>query len=235
MKLCTVKKYMAAASIAGLFAAAPAHAALIISEIDPTGSSTSTYAADWFELTNTGTTAIDISGWKIDDNSNSFSNAVALRGVTSIGAGQSAIFLESTTSASTTDTTINNAFIAAWFGANTPSNLLIGNYGGSSVGLSASSDAVNIFNGTGTLITRVDFGTATAGRTFDNSAGLNNVTISTLSTVGVNGAFTAANGAEIGSPSAVPLPAALPLFMSALGLFGGAARARRSSKASLSV
>ena len=52
------------------------------------------YAADWFEVTNTGTTAVDITGWKIDDNSNAFGSAVALRGVTSIAAGKSAVFFE---------------------------------------------------------------------------------------------------------------------------------------------
>jgi hypothetical protein len=64
---------------------------VIISEVHPTGSNAS-YAADWFEVTNTGTVAIDISGWRVDDSSNAFSSAVALRGVTSIEPGKSAVF-----------------------------------------------------------------------------------------------------------------------------------------------
>lgn len=204
-----------------------AHAAIIISEVNPTGSSTTTYAADWFELTNTGSTAVNISGWKMDDNSNAFGSAVALRGVTSIAAGQSVVFVEGNTSGSN-DATIDASFKTAWFGANVPTGFVIGNYGGSGVGLSAATDAVNIFDSTGTTITRVDFGASTAGVTFDNKLGLNNATISTLSSVGVNGAFTSANGAEIGSPGVVPLPGALPLLMSALGLIGGA-RLRRKA------
>ena len=42
---------------------------VVISEIHPGGSS-SAYAADWFEVTNTGTTTVDITGWKFDDSSN---------------------------------------------------------------------------------------------------------------------------------------------------------------------
>lgn len=204
-----------------------AHAAIVISEVNPTGSS-SAYSADWFELTNNGTSTIDISGWKIDDNSNSASLAVALRGISTIGAGQSVVFLESNASGSN-DATIDANFKTAWFGANAPVGFLIGNYGGAGVGFSNSADAVNIFDNTGALVTRVNFGASTAGFTFNNDAGLNNVTISTLSSIGVNGAFLSANGAEVGSPSAVPIPAALPLFMSAFGLMGALAKRRRKT------
>jgi hypothetical protein len=73
---------------------APVHANIIISEVAPYASGNTVYAADWFELTNTGSSAQDITGWKMDDSSNSFASAVALRGVTSIATGQSIIFLE---------------------------------------------------------------------------------------------------------------------------------------------
>lgn len=204
-----------------------AYAGIIISEVNPTGSSTA-YAADWFELTNTGSSAVNISGWKMDDNSNSSSSAVALRGITTIGAGQSIVFLEGNASGSN-DATLNANFKTAWFGANVPVGFLIGNYGGSGVGLSNSADAVNIFDSTGALVTRVNFGASSAGVTFNNDAGLNNATISTLSSIGVNGALLSANGAEVGSPSAVPIPAALPLFMSAFGLMGALAKRRRKT------
>ena len=214
------------------FVAAQASASIIISEVDPSGSSTSTYAADWFELTNTGTTAVDITGWKMDDNSNAFASAVALRGVTSIAAGQSVVFLEGNATGST-DATIQAAFRSAWFGSNVPASLTLGGYGGSGVGLSQTTDAVNIFNAAGTLITRVDFGAAAAG-TFDNAAGLDNVTLTTKSVVGVNGAFASVTGGEIGSPgfvaaaAPVPLPAAAYLFVSGLGMFAGALRSKRT-------
>src|SRR5262245_43725323 len=67
---------------------------ILITEVQPNGSGNAAYAADWFEVTNLGNEAVDISGWKKDDNSNSFAAAVALRGLTSIGAGKSAIFFE---------------------------------------------------------------------------------------------------------------------------------------------
>lgn len=224
-----LKAFAKISALAAVLAATTtsAYAGIIISEVNPTGSSTA-YAADWFELTNTGTSAVDISGWKMDDNSNSFLSAVALRGITTIGAGQSIIFLEGNASGST-DATVDANFKTAWFGSNVPAGFLIGNYGGSGVSLSNSADAVNIFDNTGTLVTRVNFGASTSGFTFNNAAGLNNVTISTLSSVGVNGALLSANGAEVGSPSAVPIPAALPLFMSAFGLIGALAKRRRKA------
>jgi len=229
MKLTSLRGVASATALTlSLFASA--QASIIISEVAPFASGNGTYAADWFELTNTGSSAVDITGWKIDDNSNSFGSAVALRGVTSIAAGQSVVFLEGSASGST-DASIDAAFISAWFGSQAPANLVLGNYGGSGVGLSSSSDAVNIFNASGTLITRVDFGTSSAdNRTFDNAAGLNNVTISQLSTVGVHGAFVSANGAETGSPgsiAAVPEPESYAIAMVGLAVIGLTARRAR--------
>ncbi len=184
---------------------------LIVSEASPWSSGNSPYAADWFELTNTGTTAVDITGWKIDDNSHLFSSAVALRGITSIAAGKSAIFIENTLLTST-DAAINAGFASAWFGTNLPYDLQIGNYGGSGVGLSTGGDEVNIYNAAGTLITGIGFGTSTSGRTFDNGAGLTGSAlpvpiVATLSTAGVNGgtlgAVLAGGITETGSPGRI--------------------------------
>lgn len=209
---------ISALATAVMLSAGAAHANLIISEVDAAGSGNLAYSADWFELTNTGASAIDITGWKMDDSSPSFSTAVALRGVTSIGAGQSAVFLENGTNAAS-DAALNSTFKSAWFGANAPAGLIIGNYGGTGVGLSTSGDAVNIYDASGALITGVTFGASTTGFTFDNKAGLTGP-ISALSAVNLNGAFTSASSSEVGSPGAVPIPAALPLLMSALGFLG---------------
>jgi uncharacterized protein YjiK len=174
-----------------------------ISEVAPWASGNTTYAADWFEVTNTGTTDIDITGWKMDDNSNAFASAVALRGLSVLPAGKSAIFIEGTADGSTDAALISN-FSTAWFGSATlPRNFLIGTYGGSGVGLSTGGDAVNLFDATGDRVAGVSFGPSTTGISFDNTAGLNSTTlplpvISTLSVVGANGAFLTPQGT--GSP-----------------------------------
>ncbi|WP_017655606.1 SdiA-regulated domain-containing protein [Fortiea contorta] len=189
-------------------AKALAPSTLIISEVTPWSSGNSPYAADWFEVTNTGTTAVDITGWKVDDNSNSFASAVALNGVNSIAPGQSVIFIEG-------DTSTVSAFKSAWFGNNVPSGFTIGTYSGAGIGLSTGGDEVNLFDAAGNRITGVSFGTSTTGFTFDNKAGLGSATlplptISTLSVAGVNGAFLASDGIETGSPGKIVNESVLP-------------------------
>ena len=231
MKSFKMKKLLLAAAIsAATFVSANASAGIIISEVDPSGSGNAAYGADWFELTNTGSSAMDITGWKMDDNSNKFSKAVSLQGVTSIAGGQSVIFIENTDPNSSTsallDAThtaaLNAMFVSAWFGSNAPAGLVIGNYGGAGVGLGQSGDSVNIFDSTSNVVTRVDFGAASAG-TFDNAAGLNNVALTQKSVVGTNGAFYSLAGGEIGSPgvvAAVPEPETYALMLAGLGLLG---------------
>jgi uncharacterized protein YjiK len=184
-----------------------AAAAVAVTEVSPWSSGSSPYAADWWELTNTGTTTVDLTGWKVDDESNSDSAAVALNGVSSLAPGHSAVFIEGDASKVT-------AFETSWFGGSVPAGFQIGTYSGSGVGLSTGGDQVNVFDGTGTHLNGVAFGTSTTGQTFDNSAALGSATgpvptISTLSAAGVNGAFTA--GAETGSPgtAAVRTPVAV--------------------------
>ncbi|MFN6500828.1 MAG: SdiA-regulated domain-containing protein [Nostoc sp. DedQUE01] len=176
----------------------PSLPTLIISEVSPWSSGNSPYGADWFEVTNTSTSAVTITGWRIDDDSNSFANSVALNGVTSIAPGQSVIFIEG-------NATTASAFKTAWFGSNVPSNFTIGTYSGSGIGLSTGGDAVNLFDSSGNRITGISFGTSTTGFTFDNKTGVGSTTlplptVSTLSVAGVNGAFVASNVPETGSP-----------------------------------
>jgi hypothetical protein len=221
-----MRRSLLAALVGALVAsgsAGPASAAILITEVAPWGSGGTPYVADWFELTNSGAAAVDITGWKIDDSSGLAASAAALRGVTSIPAGAAAIFFEGADDGST-DATIAANFLSAWFPGGAPSGFLIGSYGGSGLGLSTSGDAVNIFNAADALVAKVTFGASTPNVTFDNSAGLNNATISTLSAVGVNGAFSASGA--VGSPGqAVPEPAAILLIgLGALGLM----RARRN-------
>ena len=200
---------------------AQANAALLITEVAPWASGNAPlYATDWFELTNTGASALNISGWQMDDSSNG-SAKVALTGITSIAAGESVIFTENAATA---------AFLNTWFGASAPVGLQIGNYTGAGVGLGTGGDAVNIYNSVANgsvLQANVTFGTSDAlapYQTFDNAAGLNNAAISTLSVVGVNGAFIALNDMnEIGSPgkiaAAVPEPETYVMLLAGLGFW----------------
>jgi len=185
----------------------PVVPSVFISEVHPSGSGNGSYSADWFEVTNTGSDALDVTGWQMDDSSNG-SGKVVLRGVTSIASGQSVIFIEGTADGST-DAALIAEFSTAWFGSATlPAGVLVGVYGGSGVGLSTGGDAVNLFDAAGNRVTGVSFGAATDGVTFDNHAGLGSdtlplPTVSDLSSVGVDGAFRSADNAETGSPGAV--------------------------------
>jgi uncharacterized protein YjiK len=198
------------ASIASLPAGVSAQATphLVISEVHSAGNNNGTYAADWFEVTNTGTTAVDITGWRVDDNSSAFATGLALRGVTSIPPGKSAVFFEGVTDGST-DAAIGAAFLTAWFGAAPPpAGFLLGSYGGSAIGFGGSGDSVNLFDANENRVTGVSFGAASAAvpvATFDNTAGVGSTTlplpnVGTFSAAGINGAFVSANGAEVGSP-----------------------------------
>ena len=85
--------------------------------------------------------------------------------MTSIAAGQSVIFFESTATASTTDAAITSLFNSTWgssfvFGTN------IGAYGGAGVGLSTGGDAVNIYNSAGVLQANIVFGASPGASPF---------------------------------------------------------------------
>jgi uncharacterized protein YjiK len=180
-----------------------AHA--VVTEVAPWGSGDAPYAADWFEVTNTGDLPLDLTGWAMDDSSAKAASSVRLRGVPSIAPGGSAIFLEGVKDGST-DRALDTAFSQAWLGTDTPpAGLQIGNYGGSGVGLSTDGDAVTLFDGTGAVVTGIAFGASTTGQTFDNGAGLGGptlppVSVSALSVLGSGGAYQAADGTEVGSP-----------------------------------
>ena len=180
----------------------------VITEAYAGGNGNGSYDSDWFEVTNAGNAPLNITGWKWDDSSNAFATAVALRGVTMIPVGKSAIFMESD-AAGTTDAAKIAAFCTAWFGTATPPpGFLIGTYGGSGIGLGNGGDAVNLFDAAGVPVTGITIGSATAAFTFDNAAGLTAVT--TLSVTGTNGARVA--GGETGSPGTiVNLPTSIDL------------------------
>ena len=145
---------------------------------------------------------MDLTGWKVDDSSESPVAALPLNGVGILAPGESAIFIEAATPVTTIAT-----FLSNWFGANPPAGLQVGSYTGSSIGLSTNSDAVNLYDTSNVRRANVSFGaspTAAPFATFDNAMGINVGAITKLSVPGLNGAFVAKGSPnEIGSPGIV--------------------------------
>lgn len=123
-----IKTIITSAVFAG-FCAGNAYAApqLVITEMV----SKSDVTEDWFEVTNFGNTAADISGWQYDDESADILDAVALSGVTSIAAGESVVFTNDTSDA---------AFRSFWGGL---TGVQVGLYQGAGLG---KGDAITLFD-----------------------------------------------------------------------------------------
>lgn len=182
--------------------------------------------ADWWEITNYGSLAVNIAGWKMDDGSFAFASSVPLVGVSSIAPGESAIFVE--TAAPGTDIPNYRTF---WTGTAT-STTQIGSYTGSGVGLSSTGDGLVLFDATGTEVTpRVTFGVATTGSSFyyaydaSGSPSSSPNTSALLSAVGsLDGQLTfssaTATPQNVGSPgtaiNAVPEPSSLAATVGAV-------------------
>jgi hypothetical protein len=115
----------------------------------------------------------------------------------------------------------------AWWGeANLPPGLQVIVYSGNGLGLSATSDQVNLWNQAATIetdaigkVAGVSLSTSPAGRTFvrDPDTGIFSGNSTTgLSTNGLNGGFTSVNG-DIGSPGWITEPLLLHVTPKSLG------------------
>ncbi|MCY2975425.1 MAG: lamin tail domain-containing protein [Planctomycetota bacterium] len=203
------------------FSASKSFANLVITEaMSSSGGDT----PDWFELTNFGATAIDITSYRVDDNSASFALSLPLTGITTIAPNESVVFMETNA-----PLTAIPAFRTFW--SNLSPSIQVGSYTGSGIGLSSAGDAVNVFDATptpGNLIATNAFGAATTGVSFEFTA---NNSLATLSVSGINGAYTVPGGTpNVGSPgvTAVPEPTTIAL-LGVAGILGLAARRRMSS------
>jgi hypothetical protein len=200
--------------------ASSAHAYLRVTEAMSSSGTGGTTV--WFEVTNYGSSAVDVTGFKMDDNSFNFANSVLLNGITSIGAGESVIFVESTSSSFDVA-----SFQTFWGGL---SGVQIGFYNGSGAGVSFSSngDGVVVFNASGAEMTaRATFGAATSGSSFYFDLAPNTGIVSTVGTIGTQVTFATTgslvNTGSLGTAIGIPAPGAVALLGIA-GLVGGRRR-----------
>lgn len=200
---------------------------------------------DWWEVTNYGSSAVDITGWKFDDSSFAFGSSVALNGVTSIAAGESVAFVETTTLDSGSAATQVAAFRNFWGG--TAATAQVGYYAGSGISFSSGGDGIVVFDALGSETTpRVTFGAATTGSSFyygydaagDPTTSPNsNAIVSTVGLLDGQNTFASANltPQNIGSPgtavvTAVPEPSSMATLVCG-GLLALAQSARRRRQA----
>ena len=203
--------------------ASSASANLRITEVMSSSNGLGLPTPDWIEVTNYGASAVDLTGWRIDDGSFSFAVSAALNGVASIGAGESVIFIESAAGAGIA------GFRTHWGGL---SGVQVGYYSGSGLGFSSGGDGACLFDSGGAILSQVSFGVATSGSSFfygwDAAGVLDPSYTAVVSTVGTIGTqVTVASTGDTASAgtalSVVPAPGALAL----LALGGIACRRRR--------
>jgi len=222
-----------AATAAMLFTAALGNAAIVITEAMSSSGAGGT--ADWFEVTNTGSSPVSLTGWKMDDGPAAFAASVPLRGISSIAAGESVVFLELAAGLGADDATVDaagavdTAAFRTFWGANAAA-IQIGYYNGSNagVGLSSGGDGVNLFDTSSLLVSGVTVPAATTGFSFEY---LTTPGTATLSADGVLGGYISTNPlANVGSPgftaNAVPEPTTWALILCGMGGLGLLARRR---------
>lgn len=183
-----------------------------ITEVMSSSNGGGTPTPDFFEITNYGASAVTLTGWKMDDNSFAIGSAVALSGITSIGAGETVVFIESAAGAAV------SSFRSFWGGL---AGVQVGYYSGSAVSLSSGGDGVVLFNSGNTEVTRVSFGAATSGRTFfwgyDAASGVvdssYNGLVSTVGTIGSQVTFqSSGDTGSLGTAINAPAPGAVALL-----------------------
>lgn len=208
-----------------------AHAALHITEVmAASGHAGGAGNGDWFEIYNSGPTAIDLTGWSWDDNT--FTPGAHTFGSISIAPNSVVLVVDE-----------NAALINFWkndvWSIGTPGVVLVNTEVGGFSGLGSGGDSVAIYNSGGTLETSVTFGAASTGSSF--AWDLSGVSLG-FSIAGTNGAYVApkdgndnaadtdpslyAAGSDVASPGvAVPEPSSAAFLL--LGLTAATLRRRR--------
>ena len=177
--------------------ALPLSAQLRITEVmSSSAHSTSTANGDWFEITNTGTTAVNISGYSFDDSSPIPKRSGQIFPSYSIPAGASVIVLDESSA---------TQFRALWDLAGTVKIFTSAEIT-SFPGLSDSGDSVFLFNSGNSIVSEFTFGSATTGTSFARFTSGNSLP-GGLSVNGLFGAYRSDDSSEdTGSPGTAALP-----------------------------
>jgi hypothetical protein len=194
----------------------PSRAQLAITEVMPSaaltfGTNTLPQTSDWWELSNFGTNAIDLTGYRWNDNAGGLIGAdpAPFQGLT-IQPGESILLVESNTGPANISTNAEQ-FRAFWgLGPSVQIRMYTGN------GLGSGGDGVRVWAPNAAndadVVDSVDFGAALRGSTFiyNTNTGVF-AAAGEYSTNGVNGAFKAAQSDDVGSPGTNTGPVALSI------------------------
>lgn len=172
-----------------------AHADLVITEVMPKSAHTGTAVdGDWWELTNTGSSAVNLAGYTWDDTPTPLLPSISYFPNVTIQPGESIIILQEAVANVATWKT-------AWGLGSTQvlsRELFVG--GESFSGLGEAGDEVNVYDPFGNLVAHAEFGTVPAGQ---SAAFLRDGTpiYGLTSSVGEHGAVSSTQSpADIGSP-----------------------------------
>ncbi len=154
---------------------------------------------DWFELTNFGQEAADLTGYRFDDSSATLAAAITFTNQLSIAPGESIVFVENMTP---------EAFRDWWGPGNFKSSQQIVTYRGAGLSLSSLGDAINLWNSGATqdfdTVASEVYSTATNGVSFTYN--LETQIFGDRSVEGEAGAWTSYENGDIGSPGAIRNP-----------------------------
>jgi hypothetical protein len=169
---------------------------LRITEVMSSPSPVSEVSADWWELTNFGTAEADLGGWRFNDSTGGLNDAFVIPAGVMVRPGESVVFVEQ----------LSADEFKGWWGAGwfSPSNQIV-TFSGSQLSFRAAGDSLRVWDdetvNDEAVLLRVDFGQAIAGASFGYDP--ESETFGQISREGENGAFRAASGGDIGSPSRV--------------------------------
>jgi hypothetical protein len=210
-------QFLAATALTGFLTATPATAQLRITEVmgQASAGTASTLNGDWWELTNFGSSPVNLLGYQWADSEDALPSTDSnFFPSFTLNPGQSLIVLEE-------DAYSKDAWRTMW-GVSASVAILteddmvddVTPEGDTFSGLSTGGDVVNFYSPAGVLLDSYGFGPVTRGVTFEINGGGTDLG---LSVVGEYGAVLASNG-DIGSPGIALVPEPTALSLAGIGL-----------------